>query len=42
VRQAQGSMSRGSMADPAEYERANYMQTLVSYSTDWRRTRKIP
>ncbi|HSJ34706.1 MAG TPA: dihydroorotate dehydrogenase-like protein [Acidimicrobiia bacterium] len=42
VQQACGSMSRDSTAHPDEYERANYMQTLVSYSTDWRRTRHIP
>jgi dihydroorotate dehydrogenase (fumarate) len=42
VEQARGSMSRRSSPDPDEYERANYMQTLVSYSTDWRRSRRIP
>ncbi len=34
VRQARGSLSRGKA--PGEYERANYMETLRSYSADWR------
>ena len=33
--QAKGSLSQKSVADPATYERANYMRTLVSYSPDW-------
>lgn len=28
---------RGSVPDPDNYERANYMNTLVTYSSDWRR-----
>lgn len=37
VHQAKGSLSRGSVPDPDNYERANYMTTLVTYSSDWRR-----
>lgn len=33
VRQLQGSVSRGSAADPTAFERANYMRTLRSYSS---------
>jgi dihydroorotate dehydrogenase (fumarate) len=40
VRQAQGSLSRGSAPDPGQYARANYMTTLVSYSSDWRQARR--
>ncbi len=40
VRQARGSLSRKSVPDPDQYERANYMTTLVSYSSDWRRARR--
>lgn len=39
VAQAKASLSRRSVPDPGQYERANYMQTLVAYSTDWRRSR---
>ena len=39
VSQAKASLSRGSVPDPDQYERANYMNTLVTYSSDWRRTR---
>jgi dihydroorotate dehydrogenase (fumarate) len=42
VAQAKGSMSRLSVPDPDQYERANYMTTLVSYSSDWQRTRSLP
>ena len=41
VAQAKGSMSRLSAPDPDQYERANYMTTLVSYSSDWQRTRNL-
>ncbi len=41
VSQAKASMSRLSAPDPDQYERANYMTTLVSYSSDWRRTRRL-
>ncbi|MEM9185076.1 MAG: dihydroorotate dehydrogenase-like protein [Planctomycetota bacterium] len=34
VQQLQGSMSRGNYPDPGALERANYMQALVSYSSD--------
>jgi dihydroorotate dehydrogenase (fumarate) len=37
VRQLRGSVSRRSAADPTAYERANYMQTLQSYSSAYRR-----
>jgi dihydroorotate dehydrogenase (fumarate) len=33
--QAKGSLSQKSVSDPSAYERANYMQTLVSYSPPW-------
>lgn len=36
LQQAKGSLSRRSVPDPGSYERANYMQTLVSYSADWK------
>ena len=36
VDQAKGSFSRRSVPDPGQYERSNYMSTLVSYSADWR------
>ncbi|MEX2279659.1 MAG: dihydroorotate dehydrogenase-like protein [Acidimicrobiia bacterium] len=42
VSQAKGSLSRASAPDPDQYERANYMHTLVSYSSDWRRGRESP
>ncbi len=32
IRQMQGSMSQGSVEDPAVYERTNYMRVLSSYS----------
>jgi hypothetical protein len=31
--QLRGSMSRGAMPDPAGFERANYMRTLMSWSS---------
>jgi dihydroorotate dehydrogenase (fumarate) len=37
VDQARGSLSRQAVPDPGRYERTNYMETLVSYSADWRR-----
>ena len=33
VAQLRGSMSRAAMADPAGFERANYMRTLMSWSS---------
>ena len=36
VRQLQGSVSRRAVADPAAFERANYMRTLKSYSSSFR------
>ncbi len=33
--QAKGSLSQKSVSNPLAYERANYMQTLVSYSPPW-------
>ncbi len=42
VAQAKGSLSRRAVPDTDEYDRANYMQTLVSYSADWRRARRLP
>ena len=33
VAQLRGSMSRSAMADPAGFERANYMRTLISWSS---------
>jgi dihydroorotate dehydrogenase (fumarate) len=42
VTQAKGSLSRGSAPDPDQYERANYMTTLVTYSSDWRRDHRAP
>ena len=33
VAQLRGSMSRAAMADPAGFERANYMRTLISWSS---------
>jgi len=38
VRQLRGSVSQRSAADPTAYERANYMQTLQSYSSADRRS----
>lgn len=36
VDQAKGSLSRQRAPEPDQYERANYMQTLLTYSADWR------
>jgi dihydroorotate dehydrogenase (fumarate) len=36
IRQLQGSVSRRAVADPAAFERANYMRTLKSYSSSFR------
>jgi hypothetical protein len=33
VAQVRGSMSRDAMPDPAGFERANYMRTLMSWSS---------
>ena len=33
--QAKGSLSQRHSPDPSAFERANYMKTLVSYSSDW-------
>jgi hypothetical protein len=33
VAQLRGSMSRAAMPDPAAFERANYMRTLMSWSS---------
>jgi dihydroorotate dehydrogenase (fumarate) len=38
VRQLRGSVSQRSAPDPTAYERANYMQTLQSYSSTYRRS----
>ena len=35
IDQARGSLSRSAVRDPSSFERANYMKTLVSYSSDW-------
>lgn len=35
LEQAKGSLSQKAVPDPSAYERANYMQTLVSYSPPW-------
>ncbi len=35
VAQARGSLSQASAPAPGAFERANYMKTLVSYSSDW-------
>jgi len=32
IRQMQGSMSQGSVAEPAAFERANYLRVLSSYT----------
>lgn len=40
VAQAKGSLNRRSAPDPDQYERANYMKTLVTYSSDWRRAQE--
>ncbi len=34
--QAKGSLSHANSPNPGAYERANYMRTLVTYSSDWR------
>jgi dihydroorotate dehydrogenase (fumarate) len=36
IRQMQGSLSQRNCPNPESFERANYMHTLVSYSTTWR------
>jgi dihydroorotate dehydrogenase (fumarate) len=36
VTQMRGSMSQGSVAEPASFERANYMKVLNSYNPDFR------
>lgn len=36
VAQAKGSLSHSNSPHPEAYERANYMRTLVAYSSDWR------
>jgi len=33
--QARGSVSQANVPDPSAFERANYMKTLVSYSSRW-------
>jgi dihydroorotate dehydrogenase (fumarate) len=33
IRQMQGSMSQQAVADPAAFQRANYVRVLSSYST---------
>jgi dihydroorotate dehydrogenase (fumarate) len=38
IRQLRGSVSRAAAADPTAYERVNYMRTLQSYSSAYRRT----
>ena len=35
VEEAKGSFSQAAVADPSQYERANYMRTLLSYSPEW-------
>ncbi len=35
VHQAKGSLSQKAAPDPGAFERANYMQSLVTYSSDW-------
>jgi dihydroorotate dehydrogenase (fumarate) len=35
VGQARGSLSQRNVPDPGAFERANYMKSLVSYSSDW-------
>jgi dihydroorotate dehydrogenase (fumarate) len=35
VGQARGSLSQRNVPDPGAFERANYMKTLVTYSSDW-------
>ena len=35
VAQARGSLSQRNSPDPSAFERANYMKTLISYSSDW-------
>ena len=34
IKQMQGSMSQKSVAEPAAFERANYMKVLSSYQQD--------
>ena len=38
VKQAKGSLSRRTAPEPDQFERANYMNTLTTYSSDWRRS----
>jgi dihydroorotate dehydrogenase (fumarate) len=33
--QAKGSLNQSNAPDPAAFERANYMRSLISYSSDW-------
>ena len=33
--QARGSLNQSNAPDPAAFERANYMRSLISYSSDW-------
>ncbi len=35
LEEAKGSFSQAAVADPSQYERANYMRTLLSYSPEW-------
>ena len=35
VKQMRGSMSQGAVADPAAFERANYMKVLNSFNLDF-------
>ncbi|HEY6629059.1 MAG TPA: dihydroorotate dehydrogenase-like protein [Acidimicrobiia bacterium] len=35
LEEAKGSFSQSAVADPAQFERANYMRTLLSYSPQW-------
>ena len=41
VTQMRGAVSRGSSADPAAYERANYIGNLASYTSEFHRTHSI-
>ena len=36
ISQARGSASHANIADPSAFERANYMKTLIAYSSQWR------
>jgi len=35
LEEAKGSFSQAAVADPTQFERANYMRTLLSYSPQW-------